>query len=330
VSDETDSSRNSALAGKTLQKARTALGYSIQDVATATKISARVLGALENGETGSLPPKTFTRGFVRSYANFLKLDPQPLIVAFGLDDSFISNLGRPASTEHPSGTKTDGVTPTEPPIGTTDAKPLLDLRSRLVLSLTVLALIAVVLIGRLIVNRYAKERQPPAEVTTESGKKVLPAPVLPPTTAPSTGPSPSPTESVAAVASPTVVATPTATATPIPTPTKMPTPIPAPTPMPKPTAIPAPTKAPTPTPASAVKANLEIIVEALDAVELEAVLDSQTPVKVSLAAGGVRVFKAKTSVDLQVSDGGLVNIVKNGQDLGNPGDLGKKVRVKYP
>ena len=41
-------------------------------------------------------------------------------------------------------------------------------------------------------------------------------------------------------------------------------------------------------------------------------------------------IKAKEKIELEVSDGGLVNIIHNGKDLGNPGDLGKSKKVKYP
>ena len=75
------------------KEAREKQGLSINDVATATKINPGVLKALEEGRLDDLPPRTFTRGFVRSYAQYLKIDPSPVIKAFDLEDPFISTMG---------------------------------------------------------------------------------------------------------------------------------------------------------------------------------------------------------------------------------------------
>lgn len=68
-----------ATIGETLRSARERRGLTIEQVAHETRISARFIEALEAEEFEALPAPVYVRGFLRSYANYLKLDPQPLI-----------------------------------------------------------------------------------------------------------------------------------------------------------------------------------------------------------------------------------------------------------
>lgn len=65
--------------GLLLRKAREARGLTVADVVTALKYSPRQIEALEADEMPLLPGNVFMRGIVRSYARFLKLDPEPLL-----------------------------------------------------------------------------------------------------------------------------------------------------------------------------------------------------------------------------------------------------------
>lgn len=69
------------LPGVVLRGAREAMGYSLAEVSQALKFSVRQLEALENDDYSSLKGATFIRGFVRSYARYLKLDEAPLLAA---------------------------------------------------------------------------------------------------------------------------------------------------------------------------------------------------------------------------------------------------------
>ena len=51
----------------------------VADVEAATKIRAKYLRALENEEFGLLPGNTFVKTFLRTYAEYLGLDPQLLL-----------------------------------------------------------------------------------------------------------------------------------------------------------------------------------------------------------------------------------------------------------
>jgi cytoskeleton protein RodZ len=65
--------------GAELAQAREALGLSHHDVAQQIKFMPRQLEALEAERFESLPGPTIARGMVRTYARFLKLDPDPLL-----------------------------------------------------------------------------------------------------------------------------------------------------------------------------------------------------------------------------------------------------------
>lgn len=65
--------------GDTLRSTREHRGLSIEQVAQDTRISARFLEALEAEHFEELPAPVYVRGFLRSYANYLKIDPQPLL-----------------------------------------------------------------------------------------------------------------------------------------------------------------------------------------------------------------------------------------------------------
>ena len=74
----------------------------------------------------------------------------------------------------------------------------------------------------------------------------------------------------------------------------------------------------------------EVIVEALDAVEIEFTIDSESKKTVALEAEQLHTFKASARLAIDISDGGAVNIIHNGKDRGVPGDLGKSIKVNFP
>jgi cytoskeleton protein RodZ len=65
--------------GRHLSEARKSRGLSIADVAQAIKFSPRQIEAIESDDFDKLAGATFVRGFMRSYAKFLHIDPQPLL-----------------------------------------------------------------------------------------------------------------------------------------------------------------------------------------------------------------------------------------------------------
>ncbi|MBM7854468.1 cytoskeletal protein RodZ [Desulfohalotomaculum tongense] len=68
--------------GSTLREARLSKGYSFQDVEEATKIRARYLEALEEENFDILPGRVYAIAFLRSYAKFLGLNDEELVVQY--------------------------------------------------------------------------------------------------------------------------------------------------------------------------------------------------------------------------------------------------------
>jgi cytoskeleton protein RodZ len=65
--------------GQTLQAGRVAAGLTVAAVAQSLKFSTRQIEALEADNYAALPGNTIVRGFVRSYARLLRIDPEDLL-----------------------------------------------------------------------------------------------------------------------------------------------------------------------------------------------------------------------------------------------------------
>lgn len=339
--------------GEILRKAREAKGLSLHEIGLSLKISSKVLKAIEDGEGSQLPAKTFLRGFVQSYAGYLRLDvesvmatfyeemgttrPKPLI----RDENQSSGNGSSSPTEN--GRTTDTYTATSAPTATRDSRyDSLEEKSMtktILISIAVVVLISLILFTKKMIDKYSKEAQvgsidvaaplPPAEETP------APTPVgenPPPGSNMSSAPMSSPTPS--APVTPAVTPVPSPTPTPIVTPAPSPSPAPSPTPVPAPSPTPAPTPTPTPKPSptpeeKAIVKPLELIIEALDNVEIEYSSNSGKKSTLTLTAEQVHTFKSKNGLKLTISNGGAVNLILNGRDLGIPGDLGKPIKLSY-
>jgi transcriptional regulator with XRE-family HTH domain len=68
--------------GEFLRRERELRYISLDDVAERTKISRRYLEAIEEGQYDRLPGEIFVRGFIRSYAQFVGLDPEETLLRY--------------------------------------------------------------------------------------------------------------------------------------------------------------------------------------------------------------------------------------------------------
>src|SRR5262245_4392556 len=68
--------------GDDLRNARRSRGMTIERLSSVTKISPSVLRALEADDTGRLPNWVFVRGFLKSYAREVGLDPEAIVAAY--------------------------------------------------------------------------------------------------------------------------------------------------------------------------------------------------------------------------------------------------------
>lgn len=93
--------------GETLRAARRRQGRSLSDAAAETRVRETYLAALEEEEFAALGGSVYVKGFLRSYARFLGLDPEPLIDAYRTDherqdERLALSEQRPVATAAPS------------------------------------------------------------------------------------------------------------------------------------------------------------------------------------------------------------------------------------
>lgn len=70
---------DAATLGQRLAAARGAQGLAVEDVARVVRFSPRQIAALERDDFSGLPEAAIVRGFVRSYARLLRIEPAPLL-----------------------------------------------------------------------------------------------------------------------------------------------------------------------------------------------------------------------------------------------------------
>jgi hypothetical protein len=68
--------------GETLVAARRQQGVALSDAAAETRVRESYLAALEAEDFAALGGDVYVKGFLRSYARFLRLDPEPLIATY--------------------------------------------------------------------------------------------------------------------------------------------------------------------------------------------------------------------------------------------------------
>lgn len=71
--------------GEELRRERIVRDISLEEISSATKISVRLLTALEQSDLSRLPSPTFTRGFIRAYARHLGIEPEEKVNAYLAD-----------------------------------------------------------------------------------------------------------------------------------------------------------------------------------------------------------------------------------------------------
>lgn len=374
--------------GELLKKAREEKGLSLHEIGLSLKISNKVLKGIEDGDDSQLPAKTFLRGFVQSYANFLHLDTEKVL------ELFYEEMGstRPKPYIRPEDPPKAGAMAAEPspeapvvaqeapaaeaaPVATvTPFRPqpqkpsssnsgLDSLRDNkatktyLVIGIG-LALVALIIFTKKMIDKYQKEAEVPRSEVAQTMEGATPvnsedsaeptltevsadsapaaAGTLPIQTTPtveslvsSAKPAPAASAPVSTTTAQTATTTPPPTAKPAhseaapaaPTPTQ-----PAPT---QATAPVAPVVTPPTPPKPEIGKPVELIVEALDPVEIEYSAPNGKPQKIRLSAEQVHTFKSKSGLRIGFSNGGAVNLILNGKEIGTPGDLGKPIKLSY-
>jgi cytoskeleton protein RodZ len=332
--------------GNQLREAREKKKLSIQDVAIATKINNKIIKAIEDGDTENLPAKPFLRGFVQSYARFLEVN---------VDDIMKKFLELQGSTTPKPQITDDGKTSQA---SHEEVQNKFELYKKI--AYVVAALIAVVFIHFIqkTVSRYEQESKVAKE--QKAAKSVSPETAAIPTDVTEVAPlletkadvkteekkveekveekkiedkkveEKKPEEKKVEVKSPTeplVKAPEPVVSAPVSTPIVQEKPKEI-----KPIVKPVEAK---PVEEKKVEEkkptkSQQLIIEALDNVEIRYTKDSDSEKTVKLKPEQFLTIRAESKININVSDSGAVNIIHNGRDKGVPGNLGQPTKISYP
>jgi cytoskeleton protein RodZ len=316
--------------GQLLRETREKKGVTLNEVAMATKINVKVLESMENGDVEGLPSKAFLRGFVQTYSNYLKLDSKKVLTSFNEEMGFNDTKPKPVEpidplAPEPTPAPAPSAAATPSPTKTSIPRPIEDSSSsmmqRIFIGVGVLAVILIIKLLFTTIEKYERESKTPtpSEIESTIKEQTLKHEQTPEPAPPTPEPEP-------------------AKPTPPPTPAK---PVAAtPPPAPPPAPAPAPKADPVPASPNAKKAllsetgasiqNKELIIEALDNVEIVFSIDGGPAKRTRLDTDKIHIIKAENSISVEVSDGGAINVIFNGQDLGVPGTVGKPMKLNYP
>ena len=313
--------------GELLKSKREGANLSLSEVALATKINPKVLRAIEAGESEKLPAKTFLKGFVRSYALYLKTDVEAVMTLFTEETG-----GPTAPAVHEAYQKPEnGVAPRRGPPAEESASGI---RTAAVM---VIALLIGAIIGvRELIEKYQKEK-----VVATNDMKVSPLPEGSPAAEAAKV-----ADAVAAAMTPKILTPAVVTASAMtegravtkaaeakrePAQEK---------PKVEPAKEPVAPKEPaglkeaddTAKPVKEVAAKSphnEVILEASGKVNVDVIVRGETKHLV-LGPEDVHTIRADASLVLEVSDGGALNLIHNGVERGPAGAPGKPAQVKFP
>jgi cytoskeleton protein RodZ len=164
--------------GETLQRARMARGLSIADAERALKIRPAYLSALEEERFDALPPRAYAKGFIRSYAGFLGIDPEPLLAIY--------EQVQPAPRE--SGAPPVVDIPIEPAVAPSP------LRRFITYAIVVVGIAVVALLYGFYakISEFARSSPPPSAAVTPSPNQGVGVPPEAPRGGPGVAPAPGP------------------------------------------------------------------------------------------------------------------------------------------
>lgn len=335
--------------GSLLKEAREKKNLSIQDVAQAIKINSKTLQAIEDGDSENLPAKPFLRGFVQSYARYLELNV----------DEVMKKFLEIAGTTKPKPQITDDAK--EEQIDHEEVQNKFELYKKIAYGVAAVIAIVLVYFIQQVVSKYeqeskiAREQQEAVKSQTQtegnegnseetaSNEETTPDSAETPAAAAETKSEEkkvveekkaeeSKSEVTAATPKPQ---TPPLVVAP-PTPPAQPTPKPE-TPTTQQAVAPAPTQSSQQTQTAAkpeekkpTSRPQQVIIEALDNVEVRYSKDGESERTVKLKPEQFLTIKANSKISLNVSDSGAVNIIHNGRDKGVPGNLGQPSKLNYP
>jgi cytoskeletal protein RodZ len=300
--------------GQLLREARERKGASLAEVEEATRIRQKFIQALEEGDYGALPAETYIKGFLRTYASYLELDPEEVMALYeGREAEGKAALSQPGFFQPMD------LSMVTPPWLTPD--------------LVMGTILVVVLLA---FGAWATWHYLPPIMKTQLLSWRAPATATPSPTATGSIVLPPLTPSATSTEMPTTMPSATPTAMPTTTPTVTPTPMPTatiaePTATSFPTSTPtsAPTSAPTDTPTPRVPAGVEVELRIVEYAWLRVIVDGEEAFLGTLEAGTTRTFRGREGIAIRCGNAGGVEAIVNGESLGLLGERGQVVDMEW-
>ena len=305
--------------GQLLREAREQKGVSLEEVEEATHIRQKFLQALEEENFGALPAETYVKGFLRTYAMHLELNPEELIALYeGQENEGKSALTQPGFFQ---------------PMDISMVAP-----SWLTPDLVIGALLIIVLLA---FGAWATWHYLPPAIKTQflswrATATITPSPtatisivVVPPSATPTAKPT------TMSTASPTEIPTEMPTAMPIDTPTPLPTvaiavePTSTSTSTPRYTPTSVSTSAPTNIPTPRLQGGIEVELNIVEYAWLRVLVDGEEAFAGSLEEGATQIWRGRESVALRCGNAGGVEATVNGESLGLLGERGQVVDIEW-
>lgn len=267
--------------GELLRRRRESVGHSLENAAEATKISKTYLRALEENRFHELPSPAYLKGFLRIYANYLKLDADELAAMIARDTVSESSVIAEPTPEKP-------------------ALPLLHHAQRFALPLV---LLAALIISAVIMQPGSQEPQHKTGIQPQQ-----PVPQAQPVPQQALQAASSSSQAQTAATAPAAPATEPAL---------------PPQQRPEESVTPPPPPPPSQQPASGFVVRMKVLKNGT----LIATIDDSVSQNYQLTAGDLIEWKAATSLALDVSDTGGVELELNGKPVKHQAVPGKSAHL---
>jgi cytoskeleton protein RodZ len=313
------------ITGELLKSERLSQGLSVQHVAASLKLSVKIINAIEAGDGSQLPAKTFVRGFVRSYAEFLKLNPDVVLRQFQEEMGTTSPL--PKVPPPPPSSPGESIKGSKPSLRQTSqnythTKSVTsasikqqnmeeqNLNNKIIMFLFGAVVLVVLIIAG---TRLFQSDPAPPVVESDSANVIIPS-------YDSTEPSASATAEVPPLAPATdTSATVTATFTDVVSGTSAASSTVAQQPVTQDEILPQSPGKP-----------IELILEPKKDTEIQYAKGNTSNFKsLKLVANKVQILRSSTGLHLKASDGAAFKITVNGLDKGNAGAANKPVKLTF-
>ncbi len=334
-----------------LKDEREKKGLSLHEIGMILKINPKILKAIEDNDTNQLPAKTFLRGFIKAYAQFLKLDVDSILNLFQ-EEYGSTKPETPAQIANQPSINSTGQTPAESvvpakmansdtPIKKLDSSVIpQDNKNKTYTVISGIVLLIIIAFVAKMMDKYQKESTVSQDevlsavgsttmitIPTTSDSGALSTPVDSSTTTTTLAPLNEIINSTTTTTSSTTLTTaPVLTTT---STTLKPHPITTTTTIPSSTTTTSTTST-TSTSATLKGKAVEVIVEALAKVTIRYSFNEGKWETLTLNTDQVHTFRSRSPVKFEFTDGGVVNIIVNGKDIGTPGAKQKPLNISYP